>query len=459
MADDYGIQAAGLPPARAHAHRHRTPPGGRPRPIARLLRPRARIRRCARRIRSAPRLAPRAAITRSSSWSNAPACSRCRAAACSGSITSPSCCRIGLRSGASPRTSATLGIHAGSADHAVSEAIYLSDPDGLGIEVYADRPRAAWRIDSTRQLFMTTAPLDVRGVIAAAGGAPWTGMPAGHDDRPCPLARRRPCRRRGLLPPRARLRQSRLELPRRAVPLGGRLPPSPRRQHMVAPARLPMSGMHGCCRGTSSCRAAPMRKRQREAWLPPATHQRWRRRRGPSPITGARRSASSSKIRRHTHRKKGRVMNTVSTPVRTYQIDKAHSEATFQVRHLLSKVRGRFSDFSRHDPVRRGRARALLRRLHHPCREHRHERGRSRQASSFGRFLRQRDLSHADVQELFGHGARGRTLRCRRHADDPRHQQGHHDPRDLPRNGARPMGPRARRIRGRGRPSIARTSA
>jgi polyisoprenoid-binding protein YceI len=35
----------------------------------------------------------------------------------------------------------------------------------------------------------------------------------------------------------------------------------------------------------------------------------------------------------------------VITPVRTYQIDKAHSEATFQVRHLLTKVRGRFSDF------------------------------------------------------------------------------------------------------------------
>ena len=73
----------------------------------------------------------------------------------------------------------SLGVHAGSADHAVSEAIYLSDPDGLGIEVYADRPRAAWRSDSTRQLFMTTAPLDVRGVMAAAGGAAWTGMPPG----------------------------------------------------------------------------------------------------------------------------------------------------------------------------------------------------------------------------------------------------------------------------------------
>ena len=73
----------------------------------------------------------------------------------------------------------SLGVRAGSADHAVSEAIYLSDPDGLGIEVYADRPRAAWRSDSTRQLFMTTAPLDVRGVMAAAGGAAWTGMPSG----------------------------------------------------------------------------------------------------------------------------------------------------------------------------------------------------------------------------------------------------------------------------------------
>jgi len=71
------------------------------------------------------------------------------------------------------------GVHAGSADHAVSEAIYLTDPDGLGVEVYADRPRAAWRSDSMRQLFMTTAPLDVRGLVAVSGGEAWTGMPAG----------------------------------------------------------------------------------------------------------------------------------------------------------------------------------------------------------------------------------------------------------------------------------------
>jgi catechol 2,3-dioxygenase len=74
---------------------------------------------------------------------------------------------------------AARGLHAGSADHSVSEAIYLWDPDGLGIEVYADRPRTAWRSDATRQLFMTTAPLDVRSLIAAAGGEAWTGMPAG----------------------------------------------------------------------------------------------------------------------------------------------------------------------------------------------------------------------------------------------------------------------------------------
>lgn len=69
--------------------------------------------------------------------------------------------------------------HAGSADHAVSEAMYLTDPDGLGIEVYADRPRDAWRIDPNGQLQMTTEPLDVPELVAAGAGKPWTGMPEG----------------------------------------------------------------------------------------------------------------------------------------------------------------------------------------------------------------------------------------------------------------------------------------
>ncbi len=64
------------------------------------------------------------------------------------------------------------------ADHMVSESLYLWDPDGLGIEVYADRPRATWQ-RRERELVMTTDPLDIAGLIAAAGGAEWQGLPAG----------------------------------------------------------------------------------------------------------------------------------------------------------------------------------------------------------------------------------------------------------------------------------------
>jgi catechol 2,3-dioxygenase len=71
-----------------------------------------------------------------------------------------------------------IGIRAGMSDHFVSEAVYLTDPDGLGIEVYADRPRGAWRYHE-RQLRMTTNHLDVDDVVKAAGGERWTGMPAG----------------------------------------------------------------------------------------------------------------------------------------------------------------------------------------------------------------------------------------------------------------------------------------
>jgi catechol 2,3-dioxygenase len=70
------------------------------------------------------------------------------------------------------------GAYVGMSDHFVSEALYLTDPDGLGIEVYADRPRSEWR-HADRQLQMTTVPLDAASVVGAAGGARWTGMPAG----------------------------------------------------------------------------------------------------------------------------------------------------------------------------------------------------------------------------------------------------------------------------------------
>jgi catechol 2,3-dioxygenase len=73
---------------------------------------------------------------------------------------------------------ADTGVRAGASDHLVSEALYLSDPDGLGIEVYADRPREQWR-HAQRQLVMSTEPLDLRDVARAAGGETWTGIPAG----------------------------------------------------------------------------------------------------------------------------------------------------------------------------------------------------------------------------------------------------------------------------------------
>ncbi len=73
---------------------------------------------------------------------------------------------------------AERGERPGAADHAVSEALYLRDPDGLGIEVYADRPRSAWRRRGG-QLMMTTDPLDLPDLLRAGGDGAWTGMPEG----------------------------------------------------------------------------------------------------------------------------------------------------------------------------------------------------------------------------------------------------------------------------------------
>ena len=73
---------------------------------------------------------------------------------------------------------AARGVRLGAGDHLVSEAFYLNDPDGLGLELYADRPRAAWRRVGD-ELLMATDPVDVGGMLAAAAGRSWTGMPAG----------------------------------------------------------------------------------------------------------------------------------------------------------------------------------------------------------------------------------------------------------------------------------------
>jgi catechol 2,3-dioxygenase len=71
-----------------------------------------------------------------------------------------------------------LGLRPGMADHAVSEALYLNDPDGLGIEVYADRPRESWTYRGD-ELAMTTEPLDISGLISAGEGDVWSGAPEG----------------------------------------------------------------------------------------------------------------------------------------------------------------------------------------------------------------------------------------------------------------------------------------
>lgn len=71
-----------------------------------------------------------------------------------------------------------IGARAGSADHLVSEALYLQDPDNLGIEVYADRPRHTWR-RMGRELMMASDPIDAAGLMQEAGEIAWTGMPAG----------------------------------------------------------------------------------------------------------------------------------------------------------------------------------------------------------------------------------------------------------------------------------------
>ena len=68
----------------------------------------------------------------------------------------------------------------GLSDHAVSESIYLSDPDGHGIEIYADRPREVW--EGQVSTLMTTMPLDVENLIGELDDprtASFEGMPTG----------------------------------------------------------------------------------------------------------------------------------------------------------------------------------------------------------------------------------------------------------------------------------------
>lgn len=66
----------------------------------------------------------------------------------------------------------------GAADHRVSEAVYLDDPEGNGIEIYVDRPSAAWPRAADGTVVMRNEPLDRPGLVGAVV-RPWQGMPAG----------------------------------------------------------------------------------------------------------------------------------------------------------------------------------------------------------------------------------------------------------------------------------------
>jgi catechol 2,3-dioxygenase len=68
----------------------------------------------------------------------------------------------------------------GAADHGVSEALYLSDPDGLGIEIYADRPRERWEPGAGGHgVTMVTLPLDVEDLLAQSALEPSPAVAAG----------------------------------------------------------------------------------------------------------------------------------------------------------------------------------------------------------------------------------------------------------------------------------------
>lgn len=72
------------------------------------------------------------------------------------------------------------GISIGQSDHLVSESLYLADPDGIGIELYRDRPRDEWKWDGNR-VTMASEPLNLRSLLedGAADPRTWNGLPAG----------------------------------------------------------------------------------------------------------------------------------------------------------------------------------------------------------------------------------------------------------------------------------------
>ncbi|WP_141434484.1 VOC family protein [Bacillus sp. 03113] len=65
----------------------------------------------------------------------------------------------------------------GASDHFVSEALYLADPDGNGIEIYVDRPSEGWKWNG-EEVYMTTEAIDIPNLLSEAKGEKFTGLPS-----------------------------------------------------------------------------------------------------------------------------------------------------------------------------------------------------------------------------------------------------------------------------------------
>ena len=70
-----------------------------------------------------------------------------------------------------------IGLRIGSSDHLVSEALYFSDPDGNGIEIYTDRPASDWNW-TNNEVNMAVDPLDFNDLLSIKRDHPWNGLPA-----------------------------------------------------------------------------------------------------------------------------------------------------------------------------------------------------------------------------------------------------------------------------------------
>lgn len=80
--------------------------------------------------------------------------------------------------GAILRHFADTNIRIGAGDHLVSEALYLNDPDGNGIEIYSDRPDSEWKWEN-EFVEMATLQIDAQSILAEGASTEWNGLPAG----------------------------------------------------------------------------------------------------------------------------------------------------------------------------------------------------------------------------------------------------------------------------------------